>query len=946
MEGDGSNLKQITTDARARGFDIDWVGSRVFFVRDYDKVSYVDVSTLDGRVVDVSIGVPFYGYGIHHPAAWPTLRRSPDGKWLVFEVYPVYGLGVVQRDGTGYRQLEGWEPDWKHDSSRIVHVDPGISLTDPATGQTSLLAGVCGEFASYSPDDAYLVYTCSDLRRMNSDGTGEILLSYVRAADPAWSPRGDKIVYGTWSPDEWGFFEYEEIYVIGADGSGRKWLGTGNHPAWQPEPSGFAGDLAAFVEHSNAQIAALTDTGDNVATVGDYYLDKLEIDRVRAVVNVFCNSLSLLTVDWSLVGKGVERMAVPGSKAALKASWKGWVEEPAARHWYKPLYDRIHHDRKLLYDKTLSAGLNYYAGETIKEGSKEWLPETLSPGPGTPVADSFATPGRILGEAYQRNLAAELYAMLEELPLTMPSAQAQALYRDDLLARRSAHESIVAQMTSHRDLLWHSYLDTLADEAKWWKFWGGLLAKWAVVGAATLAFDGPGYAVASAGMGTLDLIYESVRDVRTLQHDQQLLDQSLRFFTGKMSISYQQISLNTVNALNMIRADDQSMLPEANVGILSKESYGQYRLLPLPHWSEEKSQIGIPIHNPAPFETSYSSSAVYDHTTFWAGTERLLPEGAGLDLVSGRNGTATIEFNAGDRGTSPDEGSLVDLLVLGSTDSGMYRVYSAQTVWTPTRYTSSTRSSAAAPAGYTEAQAAQMPTYPYPLSSSLVTEPGSTDHIVALSAINPFFIALSAVLTQPIPAEFVVLDDCGGQLADGALVWSAVLEPGASLECHVVLEWEPASGETATLPGAVLALETLDTGLVDFYMGDAMTVEMPWALETKAKMPSTWRGDEPIALYITLANRARTVAFEGQLAVSASSPSGEMLWSSTRSVVLDPRSLRGLLLPFEISSPDNFVVVQGEMTSGSERRTLFLEILPRREVVFLPMISSNTAFGR
>ncbi len=234
MNSDGSNPRPITAGIQAHGWALDWVGSRILFVRDYRIVSYVDVHQ-PGVVTDVAT-LPFGGFGIHHPSLWPTLRWSPDGTWITSETLLPGTSAVVAPTGAHYREYAGWEPNWKHDSSRIIYVpftEPGIRLLDPVSGSSVRVSGAGATFATYSPNDRYIAYTTDKLWRMNSDGSSLVLLASHPAADPVWSPNGDKLAFATWH-EAGSFYDYDKIYVVNADGTTLLPIAMGHHPAWQP----------------------------------------------------------------------------------------------------------------------------------------------------------------------------------------------------------------------------------------------------------------------------------------------------------------------------------------------------------------------------------------------------------------------------------------------------------------------------------------------------------------------------------------------------------------------------------------------------------------------------------------------------------------------------------------------------------------------------------------
>jgi TolB protein len=147
---------------------------------------------------------------------------SPDGKRILFvrnhqtnESYDDQALFVINRDGTGLKQVTEWGKlkaglaHWSPDGQRIVFQSFG-SFPDGTTPQ---------------------LYTISP------DGTHQVqLTTNERNSWPAWSPDGTKIIFAHRSTA--GQDQNAHLYEMNADGSGLVQI-THNpfwqlHPAWGP----------------------------------------------------------------------------------------------------------------------------------------------------------------------------------------------------------------------------------------------------------------------------------------------------------------------------------------------------------------------------------------------------------------------------------------------------------------------------------------------------------------------------------------------------------------------------------------------------------------------------------------------------------------------------------------------------------------------------------------
>lgn len=248
VDAAGSNIRQLTYQARAIGRTLDWHDTRVAFLELTDQRSacravYMDLAD-PGKTIGVSPEFKIDGIG-SSILRDPRVRWSPNGRWIA--VSHVFAMGVAAADGSSFHQVHLLHPAWKSDSSHILHTswDPpgGIRTLDPQTHTQAQLSNVSANFAVYSPDRRLVAYADnSQLNLMNADGTGHRTLVNGRAADLAWSPDGDRIAYASWSEDaQFGPLHLETLFYTGlhvarTDGSGHLELvaGFAHDPAWQP----------------------------------------------------------------------------------------------------------------------------------------------------------------------------------------------------------------------------------------------------------------------------------------------------------------------------------------------------------------------------------------------------------------------------------------------------------------------------------------------------------------------------------------------------------------------------------------------------------------------------------------------------------------------------------------------------------------------------------------
>jgi len=150
-------------------------------------------------------------------------------------------LSLMNTDGSGQRQVlrhEGaaYDPAWSPDGRRIaVVLGDAIWVIDANGAGRALLAGAPAHAPAWSPDGRQIAYEVgrgralgADIWVMKADGSGKRRL--VNGQFPSWSPDGSRIAF-----DRLG----AAVYVMRSDGSGVKRLtpkrrGCSGSPAWSP----------------------------------------------------------------------------------------------------------------------------------------------------------------------------------------------------------------------------------------------------------------------------------------------------------------------------------------------------------------------------------------------------------------------------------------------------------------------------------------------------------------------------------------------------------------------------------------------------------------------------------------------------------------------------------------------------------------------------------------
>ncbi len=185
---------------------------------------------------------------------WASL--SPDGKKLAFYQMGLGGKnqGLYIGDQYGGNAKAAYLSagvcciNWSRDGSTVVFTvstrpnQPGgpiLTVKDDGVYKTVVDLKVIGNGPAFSPDGRQVVFSGGvpgteslGLLVTQADGTGGVrVLTRDNGGNAQWSPRGDKVAYQ--GDDGSG---HKQVFVINADGSGKKQLTSGKsndgQPAW------------------------------------------------------------------------------------------------------------------------------------------------------------------------------------------------------------------------------------------------------------------------------------------------------------------------------------------------------------------------------------------------------------------------------------------------------------------------------------------------------------------------------------------------------------------------------------------------------------------------------------------------------------------------------------------------------------------------------------------
>jgi len=694
-----------------------------------------------------------------------------------------------------------------------------------------------------------------------------------------------------------------------------------------------------------------------MVTIGEYFLDKKSLDEFNRFVNLAFNFGSTFKgvvdpiVDWSKVGKGFWRKAWPGIDGVRDGKWQtGWTGE-AAEYWFGPAYDSLHSNKKLAFNHLISAGPQYYLREAglahVGDVFAAYY-ELFRPNPVQPSFENYyGAPFRHLCASVKQNLSEQYNRFMTDFSsLNLPTSQYDSLLAD-LRTRTGGSTIILEQLFEHTEQLNGAYLQSLADEQDFLKQWSPILINWAIIGVATVYFDGPGFYVASAATGTSDTIREWIRDTRAINTDDYIIHQSLNFFEQAAPRAAMQVNFNIVTGFELIRQSARGILspqiPAVTSGPITMKSYGYYRLWGLtPWWIEESSEIEWQLSNTASFETDLEAYVAYNQTNFWKGTQYFVVNGEPLHLNPNESGKLITKLKTISDAESPKIGSVVSFITLGDTYTGKYYISERALIWNPERVETQQAVNLHINNYQDSTLSTDVPVAPHPLSSALTFIPVDNQYHLSVFVLNPFTNSVTAQIRQSLPPQFTVVDPGSASITENVLVWNIALQPGSTFVDNITISWPNSPEDVVTMSGVEMTLQGSEPNQSANFSTSSRSVSGQLPILVQFVPPIQWKFEEITTLTVTLQNYSDNMSLNGDLILAIEDGNSQTLFSNNQTIQLLPSSVITTSFDVQLPSYLGLVGISAKLDIGSKVQTLFYHpiYLPGRSI-YLPLIYRN-----
>ena len=695
--------------------------------------------------------------------------------------------------------------------------------------------------------------------------------------------------------------------------------------------------LLFFAANTNIRLDQILDEANTIAEDGDYFAVEKSKDEIELIADAIIDSAGILADGFDEIRKvqNLTKMEFPGVVG------RGWGHVLDLKDSHQAATDMF---RDALMREVTGANTQYAAKEFFNGAHIYFAADMLDT-----LAEELLTDGMIkygwqvglqsdlalqsrvypgqqtLVSIFRQDVTATADETIANLPSLTP--EEEQAYIDDLTQRDKAN-IVMAFTLERRALPLHLARDDRENSEGNWI--ASFLAVYLIKGLAFLYADGPGVLAVDVGSAFWNLYQNS----RQLQDDIQMMNLAVEGMGGSMNTE-KRIYLNAVHGMDNIIQGIEPQIAEGTISSINNVSEGVFGFFDVWRWFERSSYSDVTVSNPTLFDGDYQVIAQYGKTGF-LGTSYQPLVGEGVRAIAGEGSDVIrVYYKHDGEGASPDEGSSIEMDILGSTDTGTYHIIREGTTWNPNTATTS---------GLPQITACALedaPTVPYPIRNRIAVDRNAMTYTPHIWVDNPFTQTIAITLTQPLPSDAQVVDANGGGMIGNSLRWNTTISPEVTLEITHVIRYLGDAGLVIQYPEPQLEITDLEaTANVTFNGGAGTFVAQP-PLTAVGTPPLEVIQGEAVAIPITVTNRLADEVASGAVVLRLIDFIAEtVVFSSTESVSVSGGGSQAVHLALDTSTAleGNYLIVAVLESNGGQEEVFagYLGVVNR--VVFLPLV--------
>jgi len=713
---------------------------------------------------------------------------------------------------------------------------------------------------------------------------------------------------------------------------------TGQDFTGSSVPTDLTEAVQDMATNTNTHLDQVLAEANEIAQDGDYFAVQKTEHEIDLIADAIIDSVGILADGFDAVEevKSLTKIEFPG---VIGRGWGHILDLKASNEAARNAF------RKALQQQVTGSNARRAAKELLNGAHTYYIADVLDTAAENLLSDGMVKYGWKVGLQSDLALESQLYPAQQELVnifeqdvtdtrdetiANMPSltSEEQQAYIEDLTQRNKAN-LVMANTLERRALPLHLARDDRESGQGSWIT--NFLAKYLIKGLAYLYADGPGVLAVDVGSAFWNLYQNS----RRLNEDIQMMNLAVEGMGGSLETD-KRIYLNAVHGMDNILQGVEPQIAQGSVSSIVNKSNGEYKLFGRWWWCERSSYSEVNVSSSASYDTVYQVIANYGKTGFLGMSyQPLVSEGARA-IAGGGSDTVHVYYKQDDEGASPDEGSAIEMDLLGSTNTGTYHVVHDGTIWqNPIRVTVSVL------AQFILQDQADAPTIPYPIRSRIAVDEDALTYTPYIWVDNPFTQTVAITLTQPLPADVQVVDANGGTTVGSSLNWQRTISPAHTVEITHLVRYLGNAGETVSYPEPTLEMANLEATAYVTFTGEAETFVSQPPLSAAGTPPAEIVQGETATIPITVTNRLVDEAASGTVRLRLVDFEAETeAYSDTQDVSVPAGGSQGVELRLDtanISAGVYLLAAVVESNGGQEE--VFAEYLRvKQSGLYLPII--------